>query len=520
MALVVNTMFKNWRCEMQKLAVLALLAVAQCAIAADAKMALPGRLCRVDPDGLWSEVEQWVWKERVCVGRIADLNSRYGRTLDPTIEDGWDDERILSTEFLESILFHEPWKSALPRQGVRIVGAFFPASVKLNGGHIEHELLLDDSRFTGTVDLFQIQTQSLVSLWGSVFLRELNMRSANIGGQLNMGGAKFSGNLKMGTIAIAGSLYMRNGAEFADVDLIGAKSAQLDMSGAKVSGELDIQHTNIGGSFFMRDAEFTQPIVGVFLQIGGNVDTRGATLSDLDLSGAQIEGELRLATPYDEPTWLPETSLVLRNTTVGAIVDTKDAWPRNIDLDGFRYQRLGGFAGAADVSSRGSQWYVDWLARDEPYTPQPYEQLATVLQRMGHGDEANDILYAGQERARGLAWATSQYGSWFGLSALKVTIGYGYGGGYFLSLIWILVLVLVGRWFLIDSDQQNQGGTPPLKIGFLYSLDRLLPIIQFDRRHYDDVNLIGFTRYYFYIHQIMGYALASFLIAGLSGLTK
>ena len=58
-----------------------------------------------------------------------------------------------------------------------------------------------------------------------------------------------------------------------------------------------------------------------------------------------------------------------------------------------------------------------------------------------------------------------------------------------------------------------------MEIGFFYSLDLLLPVIKLRERHYD-VDLTGRTRYYFYFHQMMGYLLVSFLIAGLSGLTK
>jgi hypothetical protein len=54
---------------------------------------------------------------------------------------------------------------------------------------------------------------------------------------------------------------------------------------------------------------------------------------------------------------------------------------------------------------------------------------------------------------------------------------------------------------------------------FLYSLDQLLPIIQLSK-HYDDIPLRAGAKYYFYFHMIMGYVLASFLIAGLAGLTK
>ena len=53
----------------------------------------------------------------------------------------------------------------------------------------------------------------------------------------------------------------------------------------------------------------------------------------------------------------------------------------------------------------------------------------------------------------------------------------------------------------------------------MYSLDQLLPIINLSK-HHDDIRLGLGARYYFYFHMITGYVLASFLIAGLAGLTK
>ena len=46
-----------------------------------------------------------------------------------------------------------------------------------------------------------------------------------------------------------------------------------------------------------------------------------------------------------------------------------------------------------------------------------------------------------------------------------------------------------------------------------YSFDMLLPIIRLRESHYQ-VDLKTWARYYFYFHKIMGYVLASFLIAG------
>jgi hypothetical protein len=47
----------------------------------------------------------------------------------------------------------------------------------------------------------------------------------------------------------------------------------------------------------------------------------------------------------------------------------------------------------------------------------------------------------------------------------------------------------------------------------------LLPIIRLREKHYQ-IDLESRVRYYFYLHKIMGYVLASFLIAGIAGLTK
>ena len=105
---------------------------------------------------------------------------------------------------------------------------------------------------------------------------------------------------------------------------------------------------------------------------------------------------------------------------------------------------------------------------------------------------------------------------------LKYTIGYGLGDRYFRSLYWVILLVVIGTPVLRRSGQSiilAQNDKPKMKIGVAYSLDMLLPIICLRGRHYD-IDLQGMARYYFYMRQIMGYVLASFLIAGLSGLTK
>jgi hypothetical protein len=77
-------------------------------------------------------------------------------------------------------------------------------------------------------------------------------------------------------------------------------------------------------------------------------------------------------------------------------------------------------------------------------------------------------------------------------------------------------LLAAGVATLRLSGDGPRNGMP---YGVAYSFDMLLPIIKLREEHYK-MDLSGWPRYYFYGHKIAGYVLASFLIAGISGLTK
>jgi hypothetical protein len=137
--------------------------------------------------------------------------------------------------------------------------------------------------------------------------------------------------------------------------------------------------------------------------------------------------------------------------------DEPEGWPKHLDLDGFGYERLGGYGAdpEAAIGQRGSKWFVDWLARDRPYTPQPYQQAVKVLRAMGHPEIADDVLYAGRERERNEAWQRGDYPRWFWLSLLSWTIGYGIGLRYFRALWWVVGLVLAATIVLRVTGQST-----------------------------------------------------------------
>jgi hypothetical protein len=462
--------------------------------------ALPGEPCPTEaaPRPSWSETEKWVWNQ-ICIGEIADLNEHFdpdGPPLDPHSPDGWTDERKLSSAFLETILLHDPWRSATTRQGVRIFGAWFDEPVNLVDAEITQMTWLDKSRFTENLSLEGLRTRFLLSFTGSVLTGSLLMNSSDVG------------------------LFMSEDAEFKDVSLRGAHiGRQLVLVRAKVTGTLNMDSANVGTDLILVDGQFSKRIKLSFAKIGGILGLRGATLADgLDLTETRIDSELLLGPP--QPIWGDDAKLILRNTRVGALQDAPEAWPKQLDLNGFSYERFGGLGASpeAAVGQRGSKWFVSWLARDEFYTPQPYEQASNVLRQMGHPEMATDVLYAGRERDRKQAWQRKEYLRWLGLSLLNGTIGYGLGYRIlFWPLYWVIALVLIGTIVLRATGQtlRDDGQT----IGLWYSFDTLLPVVELRQAHYD-IDLEGFARYWFYVHKLMGYVLVSFLIAGLSGLTS
>ena len=398
--------------------------------------------------------------------------------------------------------------------------------VDLRGAKISHQLTMDGSTFKGKLIIDSVSADSL--FMRSSKFGEVDLRGVEISDQLNMIGSTFKGQLIMGSVSVGGSLHMRS-TKFGEVDLRGAKIGdQITMDKSTFKGKLVMPSISVGSSLFLRQVEFDSPANLMFLSVGSNLDARGATLRSLDLTGSRIKGELRLGSSDANIEWKSQKDenenyqapkLTLRNASVGALQDTKDTWPDHLEreFEGFTYDRLGGFGASEqdDPYKRESSWFIEWLAKDESYSPQPYRHLAGVFRAAGHEDMADDILVANRDRERRETdWWPPK---WLWLWMLKLFIGYGYGLRSFYALYWIAGLTVFGTVLLCCAKESARDGT---KLGFWYSLDMLLPVIRLREQHYTDVDLKTWAKYYFYFHKIMGYVLIFFVLAGLSGLTE
>jgi uncharacterized protein YjbI with pentapeptide repeats len=422
--------------------------------------------------------------------------------------------------------------------------------------HVGQGLFMGESRFA-EVDLTAADIDGQLNLTQATVSEKLTMNSLHVGqnfimgegrfaevelvgadidGQLNLAQATVSEKLTMDSLHV-GQNFMGDGT-FAEVDLTTADiDGYLFLTRATVSEKLTMNGLHVGQNFIMGEGRFAEvELVGA--QIEGDLDLTRATVSGkLDLSDAKIDRTLALSGAHlpslnltstrigrdllfaeQEPArWQPEAKLCLDNTEVVGMQDAPKASPRIVSLEGFTYSRLAKLT-PENTPPRTEHkalrvLLLCWLKRQKQYTPQPYEQLASVLQKTGYKSLATRILFESKKREES---QTRHRWSWLVSWLQRMLIGYGYYN--FLVLVPVIVFLIVGVAVLHFTGEGRRLHMP---YGVSYSVDMLLPIIKLNKKHDEVIPcLIPSVRWYFYFHQIVGYILASFLVAGLAGLTK
>jgi len=393
------------------------------------------------------------------------------------------------------------------------------AAVRLNSAYVRGQISMVGAKFTGLLSMDSLRVGSDLFMRGSHF-KAVVLRGVNVGGQISMNGSKFTSGLIMDSVQVGRSLLLGDGGQFGFVLLRGAKvGGQIAMAGSKFTGRLIMDSVHVGQSLFMDDGAQFRAVEIVESSVGGLLTLSDATFGTLNLTGTSVSGELLLGSSKSKATrWRKGAMLNLRNSTIGALQDRIDAWPQRLVLDGFVYKRLGGLQGTgdtADMSRRDTKWFIAWLERDTEYSPQPYTQLASVLRAAGFAEKADTILFASKRREMDEDWGRGERIAWLWSATKLIFIGFGYRTHY--AIFWVLGLVVIGALVFRRSPEAQAGH---YNVGLAYSLDMLLPIIKLREVHYDIDLISAGPRYYFYFHKAKGYALVSFLIAGLSGLTK
>jgi hypothetical protein len=475
----------------------------------------------------------------VIRGYLVALNARFcGEVLMASLQIG---ENLLAagsgpqpTTFKKGLsLATARIKGSVDLQEVRVKGdadctaARIDGDLDLSGAQLHRKLDLTDARIEGHLFVY---ARALQPKCGG----DLVLQNATIGGTANLemclDGAFESSGLQ------AGSLFARRrridgrivepvfkgpmDLGYASIDRL------LDLNGARIEAALSLNRIHVGADLRMR-CNFVAP--------RGEIDADGHEMTPaplINLSASTIDGQLAFDLPLGGGgAGTRDHSLDLRDAKAGSLqIFPGERWPapKSVQLDGFSYDRLGGFdvPKEDEMTERSADWFGQWLALDLPFSPQPYEQLVAVLRQAGQNEKANRILHASRERVRKEAWSWREplrpgFVRAAGLFLLKVLIGYGIGLRFFYALFWAILLTAIGVWMLGPGPVGEAGGVQ--LTGWwqktVYSFDLMLPIFELDRG-FNEVRLPASVAGYFWAHRLLGFLLGGFITAGIAGLTQ
>jgi hypothetical protein len=475
----------------------------------------------------WTDQERWAWRE-ICEGREANLQHYGGgnKSAELRAQDARED---LSQRFLETILLAEPFRSSIPGQSVRISWARFPDTINLSHSKLDGDLWLKSSRFDGSaegesVNLAGAEIKGKLNLEGSSASANVNMDSLHAGEiQMNyvsfpsvwLATARVGSQISANDATVRGRFQMTNLEVGTDLHLINSTLEEVVLTSARVAGRLDIQGPRRQPDSAAQRLNCRNHTVPRKSHRPQSVDLAGATVGTLSF-GSFCYGPIDAAA-----NWGAGAELILTGASVHTLQDglcreneancTVNTWPEHLKLIGFTYQELESFDydRESDMLARPIAWWTSWLGR-QGYSQQPYEYLAATFSKAGLKDKSEELLYAGKNRELENTPFPANIKLWLE----RVFIGYGYRIRY--AVLWALGFIILGAVVLRIS---GEGARNRMPFGIAFSFDMLLPIVKLREYHYD-VDLNGWARYYFYFHKLMGFVLASFLIAGLSGLTK
>jgi hypothetical protein len=388
--------------------------------------------------------------------------------------------------------------------------------VDLPGAAIAGNLLMTGDDLSGPLNMKGIKVGGDLAMDGKATFQAIALPDADVAYNMRLDSSHVVGPLSMPAAHIGHLLALGRHSEFDDE--LSLRYARIDggvvMTQSRFAKGVDLDGITIGQSLSItEDATIVGPLRMTFAHVGANVDLTAGRFNSVDLTGTTIGAEIRLASKgYATIAWGPSARLTLRNVSAKALQDLPEAWPTELDLEGFTYQQLGGYreaGGANDVTGRDPATFVDWLAKQPLFSPQPYRALSDVLRAAGFADTAKQVLYAGNMRewhnATGIAWVW-QAMRWaiigFGLYAQRAGI-------------WILVLVPLGA-IIFGFDPAVRLRAMRFVDRLIYSFDALLPFVTLRIEH-GAFDLQAWPKYYLYFHKVMGYVLIAFLLAALTG---
>ncbi|MFK4149329.1 hypothetical protein [Streptomyces sp. NPDC004065] len=337
----------------------------------------------------------------------------------------------------------------------------------------EAPLRLADARITGSLAAERLRLHSN-GLW-SVFAPRLRVDGAVQGGELEATGAVYLRDAR-----VAHAVYL-NAARVGGVDATGLSCGRGFYAdwGFRSRGQVLLRGAVVESVVTFHDATLAAP--------------RGELILSR-LTASRLRLDLRAA---------PSGRVVLRDATVGALVDDAATWPAagRLDIEGLVYRRLGSVA-PLSVKDR-----LAWLALDQEAGVSVFEQLAASYQAAGDERAVRTVRHARErhlrrgDRLTGRVWGAVQ----------DVLFGYGYAPRR--ALLWLLALVAAGSgWFSMHAPAPVSGSGQRAFDPVLYCMDLLIPVVSLGYRPAFDP--VGWDKAVAVFLIVSGWVLATAVISG------
>ncbi len=414
---------------------------------------------------------------------------------------------------------------------VRLRGARVTGVLNVSGGEVGCELRLECCVLEAPPDFSNARARQM--RFAGCSLPGFDGGGLHVDGYFSLSGSEIEGEIRLLRGYLSGGLRL-NGVRVRNPGGYALSAGGLTVEAgafirqSEFTGEIRLTGARMTGGFFMEGTTLHNPggqvldgenmVVNDQMECGhgftaeGTVRLRGVRVNGtlsfhqgaihapdglaLHLSHVQIE-ELIL-TPR-EPI---KGEVRLGHSRIDVILDRRDVWPEQLRLNGLVYESLRGEPESARL---------DWLTRDpHGFRPQPYEQLAVWMRRIGREDLARACQLAKQRaRRRHLNPISRTWGV-----LLDWTVGYGYRP--WISGLWLVLLIALGTtvFSLHHPHTIRQAGERPHFHAFVYTLDLMLPIETFGQRSAWDP--AGWTDWLAWGLTGTGWILATALIAGVA----
>ncbi len=329
---------------------------------------------------------------------------------------------LTDAKFSHSLIFHGSRLNGMRAGRVQVEGFFSLNSVSsyglvdLDEARVKGQISFSSANLDG-IDATALTAEGVVC-GGDIHLCDgfvangnVSLGGAQIKGQLNCASATFTASedwaLLADRIIVRGSVFLSDGF---------SASGGVRFVGARVYGELRCSGGQFewpsGDAFRMDDAVISESV---------SLDRRFSAWGRVNLQNAQVGGDLVISNAkcigtLDADRINIKGTLILRGleeslesvsfagARSGSLDDDKQSWGRSLDINGFVY----GFINVhAEMSIEGR---LEWLNKQstpvsheygvKEFRPQPWRHLQSVLDEMGHAEEARQVGIEFEKRLR------------------------------------------------------------------------------------------------------------------------